>query len=374
MQVLKPSELEEFLDSVYILSHSECTVLSYRNAVRKFQRFLNDKYGIGDSTAIQQIKEQRLDYINILKDFVIYYDKLGFKPKSIKLWLTAIKGYLRHCGIKVYTEEVRQMVRVPKQVRTEEKPLTKEILVRLLHVAPLKLQAGILVMIASGIRIGEFVQLKLSDIDFESLPTKISLRGEITKTKEARQTFLTEEATRCLKDYLKRYFGWKEGEKNTTLQETLIFARTSVRRAKKLSKISFFVAKNNFYQSLRIHIKKIPELSVKNENGYNMIHFHAFRKFFRTTVGDAVGRDYAEALMGHHFYMDTYYNLPPEKRREMYLVAEPYLTISDFVHVEKNLKSISEKQIYLEDKVNGLMQILVTNNIKVPDYLLEIKP
>lgn len=43
-------------------------------------------------------------------------------------------------------------------------------------------------------------------------------------------------------------------------------------------------------KSLARAIKKIPELDVKNQNAQSVIHFHVFRKFFRTTVGNACGK------------------------------------------------------------------------------------
>ena len=73
--------------------------------------------------------------------------------------------------------------------------------------------------------------------------------------------------------------------------------------------------------------------------------------------------------MGHGFYMDTYYQLPDEKKREMYLDAESHLTISDFEAVEKNMKVLSTKYQNLENKVDDLMQYLRTNSIEVPDFL-----
>jgi len=101
------------------------------------------------------------------------------------------------------------------------------------------------------------------------------------------------------------------------------------------------------------------------------IHFHAFRKYFRTNVGNACGRDFAEALMGHGFYMDTYYQLPEEKKHEMYLEAEPHLTISDTKSIENNFKSLSTKYQNLETKVDDLMSYLRTNSIKVPENLFQ---
>ncbi len=55
-------------------------------------------------------------------------------------------------------------------------------------------------------RIGEISDLKLSDIDFACTPTKIRIRAETTKTREARKIFLISETVIALKDYLGKYF------------------------------------------------------------------------------------------------------------------------------------------------------------------------
>ena len=221
---------------------------------------------------------------------------------------------------------------------------------------------------SSGLRIGELVQLKLSDIDFECTPTKLNIRAAIAKGSMSRETFITSEATSALQDYLKRYFGWEENESNLHLQDTMIFGRISKVKTGSIPKFSLNSAKQILQNSLRNQIENIPELNIKNENGLRAIHFHALRKFFRTTVGNVCGRDYAEALMGHGFYMDTYYQLPDEKKKQMYLDAESQLTISDFKEVEKNLKELSAKNTQLEEKFNDLLQYLRTNSIEVPNF------
>jgi len=121
----------------------------------------------------------------------------------------------------------------------------------------------------------------------------------------------------------------------------------------------------------RIHDQLIPALNIDNANGRKVIHFHAFRKFFRTTVGNKVGRDFAEELIGHGFYMDTYYQLSQEKKRQMYLDAEPYLTMTDSKSIENNFKKLSSKYSSLETKVDDLMQYLRTNSIQVPENLIQ---
>jgi len=288
----------------------------------------------------------------------MYLDKLGNGPKSIKLWVGSVKGYLRHSGIKIYSEDFKQLVKLPKTIRHREEPLTKEIILRLLRNLPIKLQTAVLVAVASGMRVGELIQLKISDIDFDSKPTRIRIRAETTKTRESRETYLTTEATNALKDYMSRYLGWKDGETRENIKNQFVFGNSNPH-----------VAESVLRCTLLYHVRKISDLNRLNENGVHLIHFHAFRKFFRTVVGDAVGRDYAEALMGHHFYLDTYYNLPQEKRRETYLRAESYLTISDFVKIEKDLNKITERQKEIEEEHLMLKQFLAKNYIDFPKSL-----
>ena len=363
------NEIGRYLDSVYVLSHSISTVASYRTATKRFQDFLHKHYGCSDEEIIQKIERGIANVAPLLKEFVIFLDKSGYKPASITMWLGAVKGYLRHCGVKIYSEDLKGIVRIPKQTRTRDTPLTKELLVKLLHAIPLRLQCVVLAAVSSGMRIGEIVQLRLSDIDFETKPTTLNIRAETTKTKESRTTFITEEATSCLKQYLARYFGWKDGEKNINLQNTLIFYRTCSTKDLDQEPKSYLIIEGKFQRMLTDHIKKIPELYMKNENGRKVIHFHAFRKFFRTIVGDVLGRDFAEAMIGHHFYMDTYYNLPEQKKREMYLKVEQHLTVSDFQTFEKNLHDLSQKSSKIQADLEGLKQYIMNNSIKIPDSL-----
>lgn len=341
--------LESFLDTIYLQSHSEKSRRAYRININKFRRFVEESYHLDDIGLVKRIQGRELDVFDVLRKFVVHLDKSGRKPATIKLCLASVKGYLRHHGIKIYSEDFKQNVKMPKNARTREEPITKEILVRLLHILPLKLQAAVLVGCASGMRIGEMVQLKIGDIDFSCKPVRISIRAETTKTRESRETYLTSEATISLKDYLGSVFGWIDGQPNNSLKNQIIFGPTRKSKRKFRKQEASQLAESTLITSLKGYVKKISELNRVNENGRRVIHFHAFRKYFRTVVGDVVGRDYAEALMGHHFYMDTYYNLPMERRREMYLKAEPFLTISDFDKIERDLNKIAEKQREIEE-------------------------
>jgi len=197
--------IRDYLDTIYIISHSQGSVDSYRFAINHFKKFVQHKYEKSLEQIIFEIKNNSMDKYQIFQNFVIYLDKAGKKPSSIKIWVMGAKGFLKHCGIKLYNEDFKMAVKLPKRVHQREEPLTKEIILRLLNNVSAKLRTIILVATASGMRIGEILQLKLSDIDFDSKPIRIKIRAETTKTRESRETFLTTEATNSLKDHCNSY-------------------------------------------------------------------------------------------------------------------------------------------------------------------------
>ena len=61
--------------------------------------------------------------------------------------------------------------------------------------------------------------------------------------------------------------------------------------------------------------------------------------------------------------MDTYYQLSEDKKKELFLQTEPYLTISDFEKVQENLIQMNEKYQNLEEKFENLKSYLIKNGI-----------
>ena len=341
--------LEEYLDSCYTVSHSSATVNGYRNAItgktNGFRKFLKERHDCDEIELCIRIKSDELEVYQILKNYVIFLDKAGLMPNSIKQFFHAVKGYLIHLGIEVYSEKCKQYVKLPKILRKRKEAITKEILVRVMSVVSFKLRVVFLVTISSGMRIGEIGGLRLSDIDFTSTPTKIRIRAETTKTREERETFLTSEATVALKDYLKRYFDWNESQENSLLKNRNIFGRTSIGKYIRKRNVNEQRASVDLLENiLHEQLKRIPEFSGIGENGRRIFHFHALREFFYTTASNATGSNFAHALMGHHSYLDTYYTLSEKDKVKLYQKCEPYLTISDFSKIEEELENTRERQ------------------------------
>jgi site-specific recombinase XerD len=115
--------LESFLDIIYLQSHSEKSRRAYRININKFRRFVEESYRLDEIGLVNRIKRNDLDVFDVLRKLVVHLDKSGKRPATIKLGLASVKGYLRHHGIKIYSEDFKQYVKLPKNSRTREEPM-----------------------------------------------------------------------------------------------------------------------------------------------------------------------------------------------------------------------------------------------------------
>jgi len=276
-------------------------------------------------------------------------------------------------GIDVFSEKCKQRVKLPKVRRLKKEALTKEILVKLLHNLDTKLQTAVLVAVSSGLRVGEISGLTLSDIEFHSDPVKINVRAETSKSGEDRETYISKESSEALRDYLQRFFGWREDNTNKNLQRLRIFGRTNRIRERdsRLPTPEEQLSEAILLQRALIRkIEKVPDLNKMARNGRRVNHFHAFREFFYTQVSNVSGSNFAHALMGHHEYLDTYYTLSEKQQVSLYKKSESYLTISDYTKIEKSLESIQNKQTDIIEKYENFERYL---RQKDPSFLEFLK-
>jgi len=345
MQVQRVEDrLNTFLERKFRYSKSFATKQTYHLAVIKFLEFLDVRYNLDVNEAIGKFETKTLDPIIILDEFYTYLSsyklrnsRIGYRNSTIITTIVATKEFLNSQNLHIYNEDLKQRFKLPKKERTFEEGLTKEILVRLLHNSSPKLQTVILMCCSSGMRTGELVQLKLSDIEFSTNPTTIHLRKETTKTRDTRFTHISAEATKSLKDYLRRKFDWTEDSR----QDGYVFLQNcNVSTSPEQYYRAVKSAQCTLVESLELVVKSVPELAMKNENGRNNIHFHAFRSWFKTQVTNAHQSDFAEALMGHTSIKLTYYKQNAKDRLKTYLEVEPALTISDFTRVESTMEDL----------------------------------
>ncbi len=395
VQTQDPKEI--FLDKKLRRSQSYATKHGYGIAIDRLIDFARFKYNLDLGQLIHAIKEKKLDSLDVLDDFYTFLSKhkkphstkVGLSKGSIRTYITISKEFLNSNGIRLFNEEVRQRLQLPQKEDVYEEGLTKEIINRIVRASSLKLTTSILLQASSGMRLGEMIQLRLSDVNFDTNPTTIQIRKETTKTRQTRFTHITTEAASSLKDYLSKTFAWNEGtkgdryiflqthdEKITKYKAQLQDPKTDKRRIhllkryiselenelKTLSESELYnrgvvSCKNSFEEMLRSIVKTIPDLAIKNkENDRYHIHYHALRAWFKTNVTDAHQSDFAEALMGHKSLKMIYYRQNHQKREKTYRGIEHVLTISDTEVIEKNLAQIQDSEQELRELVKEMRQ------------------
>lgn len=81
---------------------------------------------------------------------------------------------------------------------------SQDFMEKLLRVADVRSKAVITILASSGMRRGELRELTLKNVKFDQELTTITIEPRMTKSKRGRRTFISKEATNCLKAYLKK--------------------------------------------------------------------------------------------------------------------------------------------------------------------------
>ena len=359
MQV-QTDRIGHYLQKKFRISHSFDTKNAYRTALKKFTEFLRTRYNYSLEQLLGQIFRKSLDPLDVLDEYYTFLSNYqtrtkrnGYSSEAINSYIRIAKDFLNHQGCKIYNEDMKMKFHLPKRTSAYQKGLTREAINRVIRFANPKLATIILMACSSGMRIGEIIQLKLSDVDLSTTPVTITIRAETTKTRETRLTHISSEATNSLKDYLAKY-----GPQNEFL-----FLREHELKNPEVSdeeKYSKYVmaTKHNLESQLERCIKKIPELNAKNESQNYWIHFHAFRAWFKTQVTDAHQSDFAEALMGHKSLKLIYYRQNDKVRSETYQNIEYSLTIADTEKLDQNYSDMQRDNQELRGIVDSLSRQL----------------
>ena len=94
-------------------------------------------------------------------------------------------------------------MKLPQVIRKTKGALSKEDIVDIINACSnIRLRTYVLFLAAGGFRAVEALSIRVKDLDLESKPAKIFIRGEYTKTKTDRYVFLTSEAAQQLKTWL----------------------------------------------------------------------------------------------------------------------------------------------------------------------------
>ena len=310
--------VETFLERVAVRSPKSAA--TYKHALK----MVLNHTGKSPDQILSEVKENGDAAYEVLERIVTETSKARLAPKSTRLLIAATKRLLEdELDFEWSPTKLRKIKRIlPKdKPRSVDRVPTSEEIYRLVQRASMRTRTALLLQLTSGLRTNECAQLRIEYFDFNSSPIKLRLPGEITKSKEARITFITEECGRALKEFL--------GERTTGF----VFPKKNGKGHADSKQLAEQVT--SLLKRTDLRVKMSPE------SPCYALHPHTFRKFFHTKL-ESVGvpKSAVDQMVGHAPDMDgqSYIRYTEEQLAQFYASHEDALTF-----LSANNRGLKEK-------------------------------
>jgi integrase len=312
---------DDFERKVFRKSKSTSTLRFYRSGRKKFEQFCRYEIKADIPETARRVKQGEIDVYKLLDRYADGLQGQGLRAKTVVGYANGAKKILRHHDVLILNELFLEKVTLPTvEEILDEAPTPDEIRLILGRCSP-RMKALILVLATSGMRLGEALLLRTKDVEFTSNPVRILIPAAYTKNSRERETYITEEASTATNEWLaiRKAKSLVSGTRNTVTAESRLFNFEGVAH----------MAEKGASHVFRRVMRHFPELDRPTCDGHRVhkIHFHSFRKFFFSRTMPVIGEERAHALMGHSFYMKTYYRRSKEDRMADYAKCVDALAI-----------------------------------------------
>ena len=202
----------------------------------------------------------------------------------------------------------------------------------------------------------KLLSIRIKELDLDSSPARLFVRGQYTKTRTDRTIFLTDEVVHQLKSWLDykyrtRRVCYKREHDEKTISEyrsplkkdtDLIFAVYQ-----DIQKPNYLWLYNDLLKSFQMTLDRNGKGAREDGNERRrQITLHSFRRFVKTTISDLGYADYSEYFIGHSD--STYWRKKDSEKAEIFRKIEPYLTFLNVHQLERQGADIQSKVEELE--------------------------
>ena len=347
-QIRELEHVKDFLESKS--TRSEVTAKNYLTGLVHFNNFLssvNSRYTV--DTIVPPLKTEKENVYQILNRFVVYQSGLFSSAGTIKLNLEAVKSYLGHHDVNIIPTRFKRQVTLPKLPQEEETAIdANDVRKILLACNNRRLKTYLLILASGGVRAVEGLAIRLGDIDFSVTPTKIHIRAQFSKTRRARDIYISDEATK----YLQNWIDWRYREnKRPRCKDDLIFHLWNLNERSNPRTLYFHIS-DEFVKLLDVLGAGFSER--KEGIQKHKVTLKSFRSFVYTTIS-TVDYEYAEWFLGHS--KSVYWRKKEPERREIYRnKCMKHLTFLDFTVLEARGRSIEANLLEKDHELQALKE------------------
>jgi len=328
----KINEKADFANGIETLKPS--TKRGIENTKKQFEAFcLEEGSSLEEAIEEMKITKNKNDIFKALQSWVNWLNRNGISESSIPIYFSHIRAFLYYHGISITDQERKREIKYPKILEDEKHGLTVDEIKQIMNVTFPKRKALYMMLLSSGLRIGEAVQLRKKDLKLVGQNFLINVKGEYTKTGKGRKCFMSKEATRMVLPLWKRtngiIFGTNEDREKSCIAEHVRF---------------------NAYR------EKAGLLEKYGHSSHFHISLHSFRAYFITKISRH-DPNLAKRLAGQKSYLEQYDRLSIEERLVIYKKAEPNLFIyeqmpksEEILELHKEIQKGKEENVKLEEK------------------------
>lgn len=358
-------KIDEYFEKALITKKGTTTV--FRSHIKKY------------FTVIEKDMETYFDKKQPYEEHIRKYWKYlqGKAPKTRSVAVCSIKGFLKRHDkdtkeLDIWDDIAVRMKGNTSPVSEEHVPDIDE-LKQILNYCDIRTKTIITMLLSSGMRIGEIVGILPGDVHMNETPTRINIRAEIAKKGKRRTTFITEEATELLRewlrirdDYIKKSMAsmnFKSMQYIKGRNDPRIFPYHTNRIREAFNQAcdkAGFTGKTIMNGDFDHKVRKDGEKMRKR--GRRKLHYHNLRKFFRTYFGNS---DLAEALMGHSGYLSEYRMYNDKQLAEAY---EKFKHNVSIYTATPDLTEVRESLSQKKTEIDELKQEVFTLRSQIGDF------
>jgi integrase/recombinase XerD len=356
--------ISDYISNISMMN--ELTAKEYCARLRTFELFIEKKYSQRVEDIISKIKHGKQDPYSLLTDFAQYLNQQKISALTLKQRVVTVKNFLEYHDIDISPRRFKLKVKLPRIVRKNKEALSKEDIVEILNAASdIRIKTYVLLLAATGMRAGEALSVRIKDLDLDSSPARLFVRGQYTKTKTDRTIFLADEAAHQLKSWLDYKYRTRrvcykdqqgggrtisEYRSPTKNDSDLVFA---VYQDKE--RPNYLWLYNDLVKSFQMTLDRNGKGAREDGNERRrQITLHSFRRYVKTTISDLGYADYSDYFIGHSG--STYWRKKDSEKAEIFRKIEPYLTFLNIHQLERQGADIQTKVEELEELNQSLRQ------------------
>ncbi|MPZ05368.1 MAG: tyrosine-type recombinase/integrase [Nitrososphaeraceae archaeon] len=314
---------------------------------------------------IEQIKEGSIDAYDILGQYGVYLKSTNnISNLTLKQRVVTVKNFLEYYDVDISPRKFKLKVKLPKVVRRNKEALSKEDIVNILNTcSDIRLKTYVMLLSTTGMRAVEALSIRIKDLDLQSYPPRLYVRGEFTKTRSDRTIFLTIEGRHQLSSWIDYKYRSRRVCYSDDIGKVITEYRTPEKNDTDLIFSVYQSTKNpnpdNLYTDLCSSFAKTLDRMGRGtrEEGNEKrreITFHSFRRFVKTTISDLGYQDFSEYFIGHSG--STYWTKKESEKAEIFRKIEPYLTFLNLHQLERKGADIQSKVDELEELNHSLLE------------------